>query len=101
MNTMWTLALLGFAMHFFSRYGEYIRAVEKVNMIRYVVADWVAWTSAIIGTAAAVLLLPTIGPAIGLMANDAGYFVAGYMGSSLTAKLPGLLAPKVANPDQR
>ena len=101
MNTAWILAALGFAMHFLARYGEYRRSVDKVGIIEYVVADWIAWISAVIGATASVLMLPTIGPALGLMANDAGYFVIGYMGSSLAAKLPGLLAPKVANSDQR
>jgi nucleoside recognition membrane protein YjiH len=85
------LALLGLVLHFLLRYGEHWRKVEKVGPTAYVALDPIGWAVAVIGAAATFILLPDVGPAIGLSASPAGVFVAGYMGSSLAVKIPNLL----------
>lgn len=101
MIEMYVMAALGFALHVLKRWNEYRRAVEPVGIFKYIAQDPVAWTSSIVGTVAAALMLPEIGPSLGLAANKAGFFVVGYSASSLVASLPGILAPKVASPDLR
>lgn len=94
--TLVLMTLLGLLLHFLSRYGEFWRSSGKLGPGAYLMQDPIAWAVAAIGTLVAYVLLPELGPLVGLSATPAGAFGAGYMGSSLAAKLPGLLAPKIA-----
>jgi len=96
--TMVLLCLAGFALHFLGRYGEYWRTTEKVSPVVYVSQDWPGWLSAAIGTAATLLVLPELAPALGMQVSmtNLGALTAGYMGSSLAGKLPSLFTGKGA-----
>lgn len=107
------IAILGFATHFVTRWGEYRRAAEKIGPIDYVMADPPAWIAAGLGTLSAVLIVPDIGAVLAtfqipaplydklLAAMRFVYWIAGYFGSSLLAKAPGMLFPSIANPTHR
>lgn len=112
-HLLWVIAGLGFALHFVGRYGEYRRAVEKVWPWAYVAQDPPAWVGAVIGTVIAVLVLPDIEAVLAAFQLPAQlvekvrlawrllYFCAGYAGSSVIAKVPGMLFPGLSNPTQR
>ena len=112
-HLLWLIAGLGFALHFVSRYGEYRRAVAKVWPWTYVGQDPPAWVGAVIGTLIAVLILPDIEAVLGAFALPPTlvdkiklawrvlYFCAGYAGSSVVAKIPGMIFPGLSNPTQR
>lgn len=89
------MAVLGLAMHFLSRYSEYFRTNSRISPRAYLNLDPPGWISAVIGAVVTVILLPELGPVVGLSATLSGCFVAGYMGSSLAAKLPGIFAPQI------
>lgn len=107
------IAVLGFLLHLVMRWGEYRRAVEKVALWSYVMQDPPAWIAAVVGTLIAVMLVPDISAVMAAYDVPASlsdkvaaaarliYFLAGYAGSSLVAKLPGLILPDRAHPDRR
>lgn len=99
--TIYIATTLGFLLHFLGRYGEHWRAVGRTSPWVYVCGDPIGWAAALIGVAAGTILLPDLGPVVGLSPTPLGGFAVGYMGSSIAAKLPGLVAPKVAGTDQR
>lgn len=86
------LCALGFGLHFLSRWAEFWKAVEKIGPWAYVKLDAPGWAAALLATVAAYLVLPEapsiMGSAAGL--TPLGAFTAGYMGSSIGAKLPAL-----------
>lgn len=88
----------GLLLHFLTRYGEFWRnpATAKPTPWAYVMQDPVAWAVATIGAGVSYVALPELGPLVGLSATPAGSFAAGYIGSSLSAKIPAILAPKLA-----
>ena len=90
------ISAAGLVFHFLGRWGEVWRTSAPIGPGAYILLDPIGWASAGLGAIVALILLPEIGPLVGLYATPAGAFGAGYMGSSLAAKLPGLLAPKVA-----
>ena len=89
-----TLAMcaLGFAAHFTARWAEFWRTGEHIGPLAYVKLDPPGWLAAILATAGTYLMLPEapalLGGAGGLTPFNA--FAAGYMGSSIGAKLPAL-----------
>lgn len=107
------IAVLGFVLHVLTRWGEYRRAVDKVGLWAYIRQDPPAWAAAVVGTAIAIMLVPDISAIMAAYEVPASlrdkveaaarliYFTAGYMGSSLVAKLPGLILPDRAHPDRR
>ena len=113
MLELYLIAFLGFALHFTGRYGEYWRAVEKIWPWHYVLRDPPAWIGAVLGTLIAILLMADIAALIAIAQVEPAlrdkllgamrllYFLAGYGGSSIVAKLPGLILPKFSNPTQR
>jgi hypothetical protein len=88
----------GLLLHFLTRYGEFWRnpATPRPTPWGYVLQDPVAWSVAAIGAGVSYVALPELGPLVGLSATPAGSFAAGYIGSSLSAKLPAILAHKLA-----
>lgn len=107
------IAGLGFLLHLTMRWGEYRRAIEKVSLWAYVMQDPPAWIAAVVGTVIAVMLVPDISAILAAYEVPASltdkvmaaarliYFLAGYAGSSLVAKLPGLILPDRAHPERR
>jgi hypothetical protein len=93
-----TLCLCGLALHFLGRFGEACR-VQKVGPFAYLRQDIPGWLSAIIGSLVCMLLLPDLPAALGIVAPDiegSGLMkllalTAGYMGSSIAAKVPALV----------
>jgi hypothetical protein len=92
--TVIILCIAGFALHFLGRYGEFLRTGEKIGPLVYLAQDWPGWLSAAIGTAVTLALLPEVGPLIGISTGNLGAVLAGYVGSSLSAKLPALMTGK-------
>lgn len=92
MNLVILMCIAGFALHFLGRYGEYLRQNGKISPLAYVLQDPAGWAAAMIGTVVALVALPELGPLLGLKgeATPLTSLMIGYMGSSLSAKLPGL-----------
>jgi len=86
------MCALGFALHFLTRWAEFWQTGEKIGPWRYAQLDPPGWAAALLATVAAYLILPEapaiLGAAVGL--TPLGAFTAGYMGSSIGAKLPAL-----------
>ena len=113
MIELYVIAFLGFVLHFVGRWGEYTRAVAKVSPWAYVMQDPPAWIAAVIGAVIAVMLVPDVSAVMVAMevpqalhdkmlsAARLVYFLAGYAGSSIVAKVPGWIFPAVSRPDQR
>lgn len=107
------IATLGFLLHLTMRWSEYHRAVEKIALWHYVRQDPPAWIAAVIGTVIAVMLVPDISAILAayevpasltdkvMVATRLIYFLAGYVGSSFVAKLPGLILPDRSHPEKR
>lgn len=112
-HLLWSIAGLGFLLHVNGRYIEYRRAVAKVWPWTYIAQDPPAWVGAVIGTLIAILILPDVEAVLTAFALPAQlvekiklawrvlYFCAGYAGSSIIAKVPGMIFPGLANPTQR
>lgn len=92
--TVILLCAAGFALHFLGRYGEFLRTGEKIGPHTYVAQDLPGWISAAIGTAVTLALLPELAPLIGITTGKLGALMAGYVGSSLSSKLPALFTGK-------
>jgi uncharacterized membrane protein len=87
----YTMIAAGFLLHFLSRYGEHWRNVGKLGPREYVALDPVGWTAAVLGTVIVAIAFPELAPILGVDAHAlGGALIAGYTGSSLTAKLPGI-----------
>lgn len=84
------MCLLGFGIHLFSRWGEFHKAVDKVSLWRYLKLDPPGWIVAVLSTIAAYIVLPEYGLLGGTEVSPLAALTAGYMGSSLGAKLPAL-----------
>lgn len=90
---IYTMILLGFALHFLKRYGEHYRSVGKIGPLDYVRNDPPGWLAAGVGTAALMLAFPEVAPLLGVLPDAKGAaLLAGYSASSLTAALPGITA---------
>ncbi len=97
-----TLCLCGLALHFLGRFGE-ARRTQKVGPVAYLAQDIPGWLSAVIGSGACMLLLPDLPAALGIgpvVANGGLMKIlalsAGYMGSSLAAKIPAIITGRGA-----
>lgn len=92
------MAFIGFLLHFLTRYGEHWRTSPdgKEGPHKYVMRDPIGWASALCGVLAGLSLLPEIAPLLGVSVSPVGAFVVGYMGSSLAAKLPGIITPQAS-----
>lgn len=90
------MAFIGFLLHFLTRYGEHWRASPggQEGPHKYVMRDPIGWASAVCGVVAGFFLLPELAPLLGVSVSPVGAFVVGYMGSSLAAKLPGIVTPQ-------
>jgi hypothetical protein len=95
--TLILLCLSGLALHFLGRWSEALRT-QKVGPIAYLRQDVPGWLTAVIGTGVCMLLLPDLPGVLGLGPVVAGgglmkllALSAGYMGSSIAAKLPALV----------
>ena len=89
-----TMALLGFLLHFASRWAEFTRTHGKIGPVPYVKNDAPGWMFAVTATVATYLILPEIGGIVGmaeLTITPGGAFLVGYTASSLGAKLPAIL----------
>lgn len=94
-----TLCLCGLALHFLGRWSE-ARRTQKVGPVDYLSQDVPGWLSAIIGSLACMLLLPDLPAALGISAPDIQNtgmmrllaLTAGYMGSSIAAKIPAIIS---------
>lgn len=83
------LILGGLLLHFLSRWGEHWRSHERVGPVHYVKLDPPGWAMAAVAALASYLVLPQLGPYVGVE-PPLGALAAGYMASSLAAKLPNL-----------
>lgn len=95
--TLIALCIGGLLLHFLGRYGEFWRTGEHVWPHTYVAQDLPGWLFALVATGVCMLLLPDLPKILGMPASfDAGNsglmrvlaFTAGYMGSSIAAKVP-------------
>lgn len=83
------LILGGLLLHFLSRWGEHWRTSAKDGPWAYVKLDLPGWVTAAVAAVASYLVLPQLGPYVGVE-PPLGALAAGYMASSLAAKLPSL-----------
>lgn len=99
--TLILLCACGLLLHFLGRLSEHIRLKGKIGPIAYLRQDVPGWLSALIGSVACMAMLDSLpamlglGPVVsggGLMQVAA--FCAGYMGSSIAAKVPSLISGK-------
>jgi hypothetical protein len=89
------LCIAGFLLHFLGRYGEFLKTqATRIGPHTYIAQDLPGWLSAAIGTAVTLVLLPEVGPLIGIDPGKVGAVLAGYFGSSLPSKLPAMLTGK-------
>jgi hypothetical protein len=96
--TLILLCVCGLLMHFLGRWGESCRS-QRVGPFAYLRQDVPGWLSAIIGAVVCMVLLPDLPAVLGIVAPDienSGLMkllalTAGYMGSSLAAKVPALV----------
>lgn len=100
--TLILLCACGLLMHFLGRYGEACRA-QRAGPLAYLAQDIPGWLSAIIGSVVCMVLLPDLPVVLGLGPVVAGgglmkllALTAGYMGSSIAAKVPALVTGKGA-----
>lgn len=86
------LCVLGFVLHVLTRWGEFRKTAATVGLVEYLRLDVPGWTVAVLSTVAAYLILPEAGAILGASVSltPLGALTAGYMGSSLGAKLPAL-----------
>ena len=91
-----TLCLCGLLLHYLGRWGE-ARRTQKVGPFAYLSQDIPGWLSAVIGSLVCMLLLPQLPAILGLPdGSGAGLLnvlalTAGYMGSSIAAKVPAIV----------
>lgn len=99
--TLILLCACGLLLHFLGRFGEYLKTQGKIAPMAYLAQDVPGWLSAIIGAVVCMALLPDLpgllglGPVVatgGLMKTLS--LTAGYMGSSIAAKVPALVTGK-------
>lgn len=98
--TLILLCACGLLLHFLSRYGEAAR-VNKIGPAAYLRQDVPGWLSAVIGSLVCMLMIEDLPAALGLGPVVAGGALmktlalsAGYMGSSIAAKVPALVTGK-------
>lgn len=86
------LCALGFLIHVLTRWGEFRKTGAAVGLVEYLRLDVPGWAVAVLSTVAAYLILPEAGALLGasITLSPLGALTAGYMGSSLGAKLPAL-----------
>lgn len=85
----WLLIFGGAALHFLANWGEYWRTVAKVGPAEYFKVDVPGGIYAVLAAALSGLVLPQLGPVIGI-APPLGALAAGYMSASLGSKLTAL-----------
>ena len=100
MHDLYVAAGFGFALYFLASWGEFVKAEGRKWAWEMVVDDPLRWLTAVTSSAAAVYLLPDIGPALGLAANKGGAFISAYAGSSFMPKLVSVLLPKSLSGDR-
>lgn len=96
--TLILLCVCGLLLHFLGRWSEACRT-RRVGPFAYLAQDVPGWLSAIIGTVVCMVLLPDLPAMLGVSAPDisgsglmkALALSAGYMGSSIAAKVPALV----------
>lgn len=97
--TLILLCACGLLMHFLGRYSEACRA-QRVGPLAYLAQDIPGWLSALIGSIVCMAILPDLPAVLGIPASPelAGSglmkllaLTAGYMGSSIAAKVPALV----------
>lgn len=96
--TLILLCTCGLLLHFLGRYSEACRAA-RIGPLAYIAQDVAGWLSAIIGSVVCMVLLPDLPAVLGIVAPDiegSGLMkllalTAGYMGSSIAAKVPALV----------
>lgn len=84
-----TLIFAGLLLHFLSRWGEHWRTTAHDSPIAYLKLDAPGWAAAAVAALASYLVLPQLGPYVGVE-PPLGALAAGYTASSLAAKLPNL-----------
>lgn len=96
------LCICGLALHFLMRWGESWRK-ERISPLAYAVQDLPGWIAAPIGALVCMLLLDSLPALLGIPGDFTGSnlmraaaFAAGYMGSSIAAKVPALFTGKGA-----
>ena len=96
--TLILLCICGLLMHFLGRYTEAFRT-DRIGPLAYLRQDIPGWLSAIIGSLVCMVLLPDLPAMLGVSAPDITQtglmkslaLSAGYMGSSIAAKVPALV----------
>lgn len=85
----WLLIGGGAALNFLANWGEYWRKTAKLNPFAYFMLDVPGGTYAALAAGLSGLVLPQLGPIIGI-APPLGALAAGYMSASLGAKITAL-----------
>ena len=102
--TLILLCTSGLLLHFLGRWGEAVRTAP-VGPIAYLARDIPGWLSAVIGSLVSMVLLPDLPAVLGIPSTPeiqgSGMMkllalTAGYMGSSLAAKVPALVTGRGA-----
>ena len=89
------LIFSGLALHFLATWGEHWRDTKtNLGPLAYAALDKPGWIFAVVATGISYLVFPQLGPLIGV-GPPLGYVAAGYVSSSLGAKLNSF-APKKA-----
>lgn len=91
------MAMAGLGLHFLGRWGEYWRQ-QRTNPWTYMTQDLPAWLAAVIGAVVFYFALPEIGQVTGasvaIGVTPLWSLTAGYMGSSMAAKVLSLITGK-------
>jgi len=85
----WLLIFGGAALHFLANWGEHWRTVGKVGPVDYFKLDIPGGIYAILAAALSGMVLPQLGPIIGVE-PPLGALAAGYMSASLGSKITAL-----------
>lgn len=85
----WLLIAGGAALNFLANWGEHWRKTARINPFAYFMLDMPGGLFATLSAAMSGLVLPQLGPIIGIE-PPLGALAAGYMSASLGAKLTSL-----------
>jgi hypothetical protein len=85
----WLLIFGGTALHFLANWGEYWRTTAKVGPVTFAKTDLPGGMFAVLASAMSGLVLPQLGPIIGVE-PPLGALAAGYMSASLGSKITAL-----------
>jgi hypothetical protein len=99
--TLILISVGGLVLHFVTRWGEHWRTSGKCGPVTYAMQDPPGWIAAAVGACVCMLMLQNLPAMLGIPGDvgesglmQAAAFTAGYMGSSVAAKLPAIFTGK-------